>query len=182
MKGKLASLIVGPTDRTKLFRFGNISQREYPIFLKEIGEILSKNLSQINLVPDDGVPLDIAKAYKRAGGELIIGYTPKGGHPSLERYFNFCDKIEEFDTGWSGLNTCLSLRGDLIMVFGLSPGTLVEIAYTKYHKKYFEREIPILVDKRTISRIFPPELLDELTLHYFSSNDELNNILQELRK
>jgi len=182
MKDNLISLIAGPTDRTKIFRFGNISQREYPIFLKEIGKVLAKNLSQINLVPDEGVPLDIAKAYKRARGELVVGYIPKGGHPTLERYFNFCDKIEEFDTGWSGLNTCLSLRGDLIMVFGLSPGTLVEIAYTKYHKKYLERKIPILVDRRTINGTFSPELLDELTLQYFSSNNELNKILQKFKK
>jgi hypothetical protein len=177
----MISLIAGPTDRTKIFRFGNISKEEYPTFLKERGRVLAENLSQINLIPDDGVPLDIAKAYKRAGGKLVVGYIPKGGYTALERYFNLCDKIEEFDAGWSGLNTCLSLRGDLITVFGLSPGTLVEIAYTKYHKKYLGREIPILVDKRTINGTFSPELLDELTLQYFSSNNELNKILQEFK-
>ena len=178
----MISLIAGPTDRTKIFRFGNISEEEYPIFLKERGKVLARNISQINLVPDDGVPLDIAKAYKMAGGGLVVGHIPKGGHPPLEKYFNLCDKIEEFDTGWSGLNTCLSLRGDLITVFGLSPGTLVEMAYTKYHKKYLGREIPILVDKRTIGGTFPPELLDELKLQYFSSNHELNKILRGFEK
>ena len=58
----MISLIAGPTDRTKIFRFGNISEEEYPIFLKERGVVLARNLSQINLVPDNGVPLDIAKA------------------------------------------------------------------------------------------------------------------------
>lgn len=182
MKGKLISLITGPTDRAKIFRFGNISREGYPIFLKERGRVLAKNLSQINLVPDDGVPLDIAQAYKTAGGERVVGYTPRGGCPTLERYFNFCDRIEEFDTGWPGLNTCLSLRGDLITVFGLSPGTIIEIAYTKYHKKYLGRELPILIDRETINGTFSPELLDELSLQYFSSNDELNKILQELKK
>jgi len=113
---------------------------------------------------------------------LVVGFIPRGGYPPLEKYFNLCDKIEEFDTGWSGLNTCLSLRGDLITVFGLSPGTLVEMAYTKYHKKYLGREIPILVDKRTIDGTLPPELLDELRLQYFSSNNELNKILQGFEK
>ena len=178
----MISLIAGPTDRTKIFRFGNISEDEYPLFLKERGIVLARNFSQINLVPDDGVPLDIAKAYKMAGGELVVGFIPRGGYPPLEKYFNLCDKIEEFDTGWSGLNTCLSLRGDLITIFGLSPGTLVEMAYTKYHKKYLGREIPILVDKRTIDGTLPPELLDELRLQYFSSNNELNKILQGFEK
>ncbi|MBU0930023.1 MAG: hypothetical protein KJ623_03040 [Nanoarchaeota archaeon] len=182
MKDKLTSLIAGPTDKTKLFRFGNITQREYNIFLEERGKVLAKNLSQINLIPDDGVPFDIAKSYKKAGGALVVGYIPRGEYPISKDYFNFCDKIEEFDSGWPGLNTCLSLKGDLITVFGLSPGTLVEIAYTKYHKKYLGIEIPILIDKNTINGIFPPELLDELTLHYFSSNEELNKILQEFKR
>ena len=56
------------------------------------------------------------------------------------------------------------------------------MAYTKYHKKYLGREIPILVDKRTIDGTFPPELLDELRLQYFSSNNELNKILQRFEK
>jgi hypothetical protein len=67
-------------------------------------------------------------------------------------------------------------------VFGLSPGTLVEIAYTKYHKKYLGRDIPILVDKRTIDGTLPPELLDELRLQYFSSNDEFKEILWGIEK
>jgi hypothetical protein len=178
----MISLIAGPTDRTKIFRFGSISEKEYPLFLKERGMMLARNISQINIVPDDGVPLDIAKAYKMASGGLVVGHIPRGGHPPLEKYFSLCDKIEEFDVGWSGLNTCLSLKGDLITVFGLSPGTLVEIAYTKYHKKYLGRDIPILVDKRTIDGTLPPELLDELRLQYFSSNDEFKEILWGIEK
>jgi len=41
----MISLIAGPTDRTKIFRFGNISEEEYPIFLKERGVVLARNLS-----------------------------------------------------------------------------------------------------------------------------------------
>lgn len=180
MKNKLVSLIAGPTDKTKIFRFGNISQVDYSSFLKGRGEILSEHISRINLIPDDGVPLDIAKAYKKAGGELVVGYVPIGGAPSLEKYFGFCDEIEEFDSGWSGLNTCLSLKGDIVTVFGLSPGTLVEIAYTKYHRKYIGKEIPVLLDENTISGVFPPELLDEVELLTFSSNKELDKIFRDI--
>lgn len=182
MKNKLISLIAGPTDRTKIFRFGEMAQENYVSFLRDRGGALSRNISQVNLILDDGVPLDIAKAYKKAGGELVVGYVPKGGYPLSEKYFEFCDRVEEFDTGWSGLNTCLSLRGDLIIVFGLSPGTLVEVAYTKYHKKYLGKELPIIIDQNTINGTFSPELLDEIKLQYFSSNDELDKILRDCRK
>ena len=65
--------------------------------------------------------------------------------------------------------------------FGLSPGTLVEIAYTKYHKKYLGRNIPILLDERTISGRLNPEVENEVDLRYFSSAEELTGFLKKLR-
>lgn len=182
MKDKLVSLIAGSTDKTKIFRFGNISEMDYQNFLIRRGRVLAKHISQINIIPDDGVPLDVAKAYKKAGGELVVGYVPKGGIKALEKYFSYCDRVEEFDTGWSGLNTCLSLRGNIITVFGFSPGTLVEVAYTKYHKKYLGRNVPVIIDRKTIDGRIPPELTDELKLRYFSTDEELSKLLEEHRK
>ena len=182
MKGKLVSLVAGPTDKTKLFRFGSISSEEYQSFIDERAKMLARHISQMNIIPDDGVPLDIARAYKNSGGKSVVGYIPKGGIRELEKYFQYCDKIEEFDTGWSGLNTCLSLKGDIITVFGFSPGTLVEVAYTKYHKKYLDRVVPVIIDRTTIDGKMPPELMDELNIKYFSTNDELSKILEERKK
>lgn len=182
MRDELISLVAGPTDKTKLFRFGNISSDEYLTFIEERARVLVKYISQINIIPDDGVPLDIARAYKNLGGENVVGYIPKGGIKELEKYFSYCDRIEEFDLGWSGLNTCLSLKGDIVTVFGLSPGTLVELAYTKYHKKYLDRVVPVIIDRTTIDGNMPPELTDEIDMKYFSTNDELVKILEEYKK
>ena len=182
MRDKLISLIVGPTDKTKLFRFGNISSDEYSSFIDERARVLAKHIFQMNIIPDDGVPLDIAKAYKNLGGGKVVGHIPKGGVRELEKYFPYCDRIEEFDTGWSGLNTCLSLKGDIITVFGLSPGTLVEVAYTNYHRKYLDRIVPVIIDRTTIDGKMSPELTDELDIKYFSTNDELSKILEEYKK
>jgi len=182
MRDKLISLVAGPTDKTKLFRFGNISSGEYSSFIGERARVLAKYISQINIIPDDGIPLDIARAYKNLGGGNVVGHIPKGGIRDLEKYFSYCDKIEEFDLGWSGLNTCLSLKGDMITVFGLSPGTLVEVAYTKYHKKYLDRVVPVIIDRTTIDGNMPPELTDEVDIKYFSTNDELAKILEGYKK
>lgn len=182
MGDKLVSLIAGPTDRTKLFRFGSISSNDYRSFISKRADTLARHISQINIILDDGIPLDIARGYKNLGGEKVVGYIPKGGVRELEKYFQYCDKVEEFDTGWSGLNTCLSLKGDNIVVFGLSSGTLVEVAYTKYHKKYLGRDIPVIFDRTTIDGKIPPELMDELKIMYFSTNDELSKMLEEYKK
>jgi len=182
MKDKLTSLIAGPTDKTKIFRFGNIFPEEYQSFIDKRAKVLAKYIFQINIIPDDGIPLDIARAYKNFGGGNVVGHVPKGGLRKLEGYFQYCNKIEEFDTGWSGLNTCLSLKGDIITVFGLSPGTLVEIAYTKYHRKYLNRVVPVIIDRTTIDGNMPPELIEEIDIKYFSTNDELSKIFGECKK
>ena len=177
----LSALIIGPTDKTKIFRFGKIVRQDYEQYKKELGKVLAANLSSVYLIPDEGIPLDFARAYKQSGGLEVVGALPKGGCDILEKYFQFCDRTEEIDGGWSVLNTCLSLKTGLMIGFGLSPGTLVEIAYSKYHKKYLGRDIPVLLDERTISRKLNPEVEDEVDLRYFSSSAELDGLLKRLR-
>lgn len=175
----LSALLIGPTDKTKIFRFGKIDRESYEQYKEEVGKVLAENLSTVYLIPDGGVPLDFAKSYKQFGGREVVGALPRGGCDILKKYFQFCDRTEEVDGGWSVLNTCLSLRAGLMIGFGLSPGTLVEIAYSKYHKKYLGRDIPVLLDKRTISGRLNPELEEDLNLTYFDSQDKLNALLEE---
>lgn len=174
----LKSLIIGPTDKTKVLRYGSILPENYGLYTKEIGRVLAKNISQLSIIPDEGIPLDLAKAYKRFGGKKVVGNIPKEGYKNIEQYFQFCDEIEELNGGWTTLNTCLSLKNDLIIGAWLSPGTIVEIAYTKYHNKYLGKKIPILFDKRTISRELPKELEEEVFLTYFKSADQLDELLK----
>jgi hypothetical protein len=181
LSNNLSALLIGPTDKTKIFRFGSIRKEDYEPFREGVGKVLAANLSTVYLIPDEGVPLDIVKSYKKFGGRVVVGALPKGGCDVLERYFQFCDRTEEVDGGWTVLNTCLSLRTGLMISFGLSPGTLVEIAYSKYHKKYLGKNIPVLLDERTISRRLNPEIEDEVDLRYFNSAKRLSQLLKKLR-
>lgn len=180
-RGKLGCLLAGPTDKTKLFRFGGIARVNYQSYLSQMGLSLGKNLDWVDIIPDQGVPLDLARAYRAKGG-YVIGHVPQGKCASLEPYFGECDKIEEHNGGWSSLNTCLSLKSDLVVVTGLSPGTFVEISYTKYHRLYLGRDIPVLVDTRAISSRLPLELEDELNVYYFDTESKLENLLKKIRK
>lgn len=183
MKGhKLCALIAGPTDKTKLCKFGKINYQEYYQFIEGRARVLAEYLDRLILIPDDGVPLDIAKAYKNNGGGEVIGYIPKEGASHLESYLAFCDDIKEINGGWSVLNTCLSLKSDLMIVFGLSSGTIVEIAYTKYHNKYSKKYLPVMIDLRTISSKLPLEIEDETRLFYFQNDTELITLLKAVRK
>ena len=177
----LSALLIGPTDKIKIFKFGKINKKDYVKYKEKIGKILATNLSTIYLIPDEGIPLDMARSYKQFGGKEVIGVIPIGECGALARYFKFCDKIEEVDGGWTVLNTCLCLKAGLMIGFGLSSGTLVEIAYSKYHKKYLGKEIPILLDERTISRRLNLEVEDEIDLKYFDSDERLKQFFKKLR-
>lgn len=174
-----SALIIGPTDKTKIFRFGKIFPEEYQSYIQRMGKILAENLPAIYLIPDEGIPLDLARAYKSFNGQRVIGGIPQKGYEILDKNFRFCDSLEQIDGGWTALNTCLSLKNNMMIGFGLSPGTIVEIAYSKYHLKYLKQRIPIFLDERTISQRLPAELEEEVSLTYFNSDGELEKLLFE---
>ena len=177
----MKALIAGPTDITKVERFGNIGSENYSPHLEQIARTMLDYVEVVNLIPDKGVPLDFAKFFRSLGGK-IVGYVPSGGCPQLQENFQCCDEILEFDAGWNGLNTCLSLKGDLITVLGMSPGTIVEIAYTKYHNKYLKKRIPILIDEQSLTTKVPEEIAEELEIYYFSNPIELGKLLENIRR
>lgn len=169
-------LIAGPTDKTKLFRYGGILEREYRGFVDGIGIVLARHIARVDFVLDKGVPFDVSAAYKRAGGNNCIGYLPAG---ELQSYTSkqHCDDIREIEGGWTLLNTCLSLKSEGIVCFGLSAGTLVEIAYSKYHAKYLGKSTVVLIDDRTMSQRLPKELEEDIDVRYFDSNQTLEQLL-----
>lgn len=177
----LTAIVIGPTDRTKLFRFGSIRQEDYDRYLTESATILVQHLQKVDIIPDMGVPLDMARRYKDLGGKEVVGYIPRAGYESLKPNFKFCDKIEKIEGGWTELNTHLSLKSGLAICFGISPGTLVEIAYSKYHLRYLGKKIRILADIRSMSSRLPAELEDELVIDYFDSAKILNELLRKIK-
>src|SRR3989344_2505431 len=171
MKDKIGSLLAGPTNKQRVFDIARIDLRER---INQLGLVAASNLDWVDIIPDDGIPLELAKAYKSAGGKKVVGHVPIGGREYLSPYFEYCDDVLDFDGGWSAINTCLSLRSDLITVVGMSAGTMVEIAYTKYHNRYFNRVIPVALDRTTIKEKIPFEVDEDIDLHYFTSPDELD--------
>jgi hypothetical protein len=180
MKDKLTSLIAGPTDRTKIFRFAGMTPEQYDSHLSKLADVLVNHLQLVNIIPDQGVPLDLA-CKLREKGVRTVGYVPHGGCGGLGDNFQYCDEVREFDKGWSGLNTCLSLRGDIVLVTGMSPGTIIEVAYTRYHKAYLKKDLPILADRRLAPCKIPTSIIEDLNLTYFSDESQLDLELKKIR-
>jgi len=57
---------------------------------------------------------------------------------------------------------------------------LLEMCSAKYLKRYDSKKISIFIDKRGVSQELPEELADDLSpIYYFTSDEELNNLLTE---
>ena len=180
MSDELTALLIGPTDKTKIFRFGKLREEDYDSHIEDIAKVLAEKISVVYLIPDAGAPLDVANVYKKLGGKKVVGVLPEGGYPALEKYFCFCDEIEEIEGDWRVLNTCLSKKTGLMIGFGLSPTTMVEICYARYHKNFSGKRIVTLLDEITISGRLHPEVEEGVDLRYFNSPEELSSILESV--
>lgn len=185
-------VLIGVSDRTLLQRDGKIKEDEYEKFVNNYAEFLSKKFNNVIVTPDDGVYTDIAKAFGKIKGKKPIAYYPDKdeyyGYKHLEK--NFQDyEIKPIEGDWYKLNADLTKQAQVIICLGFSPGSLIELAFIKYHQKYGKYKNPnlenisLLIDERCISSRLPLAFEEQIkNIHYFSSLKSLNNLLKEITK
>ena len=140
---RLRVSLIGPGDID--FHYQNIlkiSKEKFQLDLEKIAEVLSESGVDIELLPDKGVCLELAKLYKANEGKKVIGSAPisdkRYGVKHLEQYMN--EKIggkklfDEFiDTkDWRDQYRMKGLMGDIVLYLGISPGTETELNYAIY--------------------------------------------------
>lgn len=135
--------LIGPGDIK--FHYQELLGIPEPEFRKEIEKIakaLAKSGAEIELLPDKGICIELAKLYKKAGGKKVIGSIPKSdrtfGISHLEQYITeqinnkpLFDEI--INTGdWFKHDLIKGLMGNAILYLGASPGTDGERHYAVY--------------------------------------------------
>jgi hypothetical protein len=177
-------VLLGPSDISKIARFGKIKDTQS--YIKEMGKLLARYIEELIITPDYGIYLEIAKAYKKAGGKKLIGMFPEDerfGTKQLKENFKFCDETRSIKGDWYKLGAEITIQGEIVICTGYSPGVMIELSYLKYMQKYLKKGDKILIDSRTISNRLFPEIEEEIkNIKYFSSNEELEDILKSLKK
>ncbi len=135
--------LIGPGDID--FHFYNllkISKGKFQSELKQIAKALAEAEVEIELLPDRGISLEIAKLYKSNNGKSVIASVPKSdtayGIKHLEPYLN--EKVnrkklfdKEIDSGdWKQQNRLKALFGDVVLYLGSSLGSDLELNYAAY--------------------------------------------------
>ena len=146
---------------------------------KEAGEGLAQRGYDVVLVPDQGVGLLAAQAYRAAGGRRLIGIIPHGGTSAqaatsrCEEHRHLCHETVE-DLSWTGQHERLCQLADVLLCIGLSCGTISEIAWTKW-----VGNTPVAVIQPLVSGI-PPEIEAEIDLHWVENLDGFYSFLGQM--
>jgi hypothetical protein len=129
--------LIGPGKIELHFqKFLNIPKENLEKEIKNIAKVLADSQVEIELLPDKGISLEIAKQYKKEKGKKIIAVLPKSdklfGIRHLQPYLN--EKIDHeliFDTiidsdSWFKHDITKALFGNAVLFLGKSPGTEIE--------------------------------------------------------
>jgi hypothetical protein len=172
--------IIGPSDKTKLWRFGKIKRNNYKRWQKSLVNILSQYFDELYFIPDRGVYVDFCQTFKNITGKKIIAFIPLPEEKIVQRAKKLADKIRQIPggKGWSYLNTHVIGQSKFALCLGYSPGSILEICSIKYLNQYQRKNIILLIDERCISQKLPKELIDEINdVFYFSNTSQLKEIL-----
>jgi len=172
--------ILGTGDLTKIPRHTKIKEKELRKLIECTAELIARKGHELVIVPDKGIPAEIARIYKEKGGKKVYGLIPvkdtKYGIEHLKPFLHLVDERIELDH-WYDVDGEIAAAGKVCIVFGLSPGIIREVAVLKYHFKYLKCKTKVLWFKNTLSQKIPKEIEEEIPITYISSVKELEKFL-----
>jgi len=96
-------VVLGTGDITKIPRFTRISERELRSIIDELGKMIADKGYELIIVPDRGIPTEVAKVYRENDGKKVIGMVPvndkKYGIKHLEPFIGLIDEKIEWQAG-----------------------------------------------------------------------------------
>jgi len=175
--------VLGSGDISKITKYTSLKEKDIRQAINDIAKILVEKDAEIVIIPDRGIPVEIAKKYKELGGRKLLGMVPvndkRYGIRHIEPNLGMLDeRIEVSD--WYNADGEIAASGDYAVCFGLSGGILREISVLKYHYKYLSCKTKLIMFRNAMSEKLPAELEEDLkgNLTYVNSVKELKELLK----
>jgi predicted Rossmann-fold nucleotide-binding protein len=168
--------IIGPTDIDVTSSAAGLDAAVCKQTALAAGAGLAQRGDTVVLVPDRGVALLAAQAYRAAGGPHLIGIIPHGGTSAqaattcCENHRDLCHETVE-DLSWNAQHERICQLADVLVCIGMSCGTIAEIAWTKW-----VGNTPVIVIRPLVSGI-APEVEAETDLRWV---EDLNSVYELL--
>ena len=172
--------VLGTGDLTKIPRFTKVSKEELKGIIKELGKLIAEKGHELIIIPDIGIPVEVAKAYKASDGKRVYGIVPtkdkRFGTKHIQPYLHLLDEQIEVDS-WYDADGEIAAAGDVCIVVGMSPGIMREVSVLKYHYRYLNSKTKLIWFKNTISSPVPKEIEEEIPIKYINSVKELEEFI-----
>jgi hypothetical protein len=168
--------IIGPTNVPKIASAAGLETEAYQRCVAEAATELARRGHELVVVPDRGIGLWAAEAYRRAGGPKVIGLIPGGGTgiqedtSQCQEHRHLCDVVID-DLTWHEQFPRICQLAEIMLCIGLSCGTMGEIVWTKW-----VGGPPVVVIAPLISGI-PPEIMAETDIRLVSDLEDFCEIL-----
>ncbi len=170
--------IIGPTQVGRFLDINKFAEHNYSHFIHQLAEFLAKTDDELLVVPEPtAAPVNLGLIYRDLGGKKVVGLMPDHDE---ELGYNWLDtKLvdETISCGtWRNQPEAFCENSDVLLMIGLSPGTMAELCYAKWFKVK-----KIIIFKKWISALIHPEVTSGLNVVYIESIEELEKELMELR-
>ena len=133
----LTVAVIGPTSVEHVARAAGIDPDKLVMAAEAVGALLAAAGHRLLIVPDRGVAIAALAAYRLAGGPEVVGIVPVSGpsesvaDASIASHLDECDVVIREYT-WFEQHHTIGRLADAMVCVGLSPGTLAELAWTKW--------------------------------------------------
>lgn len=183
------AVLIGVSDRSSLWRHGNIIKEEYSLFVKNYANFLSKHFDNLIVTPDDGVYTDVALEFGKLKKIKPIAY-----YPNLDTFYGYNhikENFEKYDLkpingDWYKLNADLTKQSLVVICLGFSPGVFIESSFIKYHQKYGSikdpnlKNISLFIDEKCIEQRLPKIFEEQINnIYYYSNFNELEKLIKK---
>jgi len=173
-------VVLGTGDLTKIPRHTKLKENELKKLVEDVATLIAIKGHELVIVPDRGIPTEVARIYKEKGGKKVYGLVPvkdaKFGDKHIQPYLHLLDEKIEFDH-WYDVDGEIAAAGDVCIIFGISPGIMREFCILKYHYRYLKSKTRVVWFKNTLSQPVQKEIEEEIPITYISSVKELEKIL-----
>lgn len=174
--------VLGPTDLEKVTDFTSATEDVMRERCRNVGELLARKGHELVITPGAGVAELVARAYKAAGGEKVVGLVPKPSDFPVSHLTPFLSLVDERvePASWAELEFLITRISDAVIVVGLSSGVFLELGCIKYNKRYYgsPKSMMVFTDTAELPGVMVQELLAEgIAFNRVGKADELESVL-----
>jgi hypothetical protein len=170
--------ILASSDFKKIAGFQSKKESEVRGLYSAVGKALAKKGTSLLVTPDKGV-VEVAKAYKKAGGKKVIGVVPRcdevWGIEHLKPHLKYIDE-ELNPRDWFTAPYYLVQMPDYIVCLNLTTGVYGELVFVKWLHEFNK-----LKPKKVVSFVrFPREVEHDIRpiTKYVTSVEQLSKELR----